>query len=422
MVDLYVDLSDKLSLNQREGFRDLFSAPTAETGFEVAADPSNPRVAIIRTSDRIAFKGCRRRWGWSSHLRHNLGPRVGIGPLWFGTGIHFALEDFHGYNRFGHPKTAFEAFVAASTRHNKAKLPEDWEELLELGRGMMDYYIIWLQQRPLALWKTLWIDGVPQVEVNFRFRIPGDWSHFGYDEVYYSGTIDRVCVDPDNMLWPLDYKSAKAIEIMHFMTDPQINAYMWAIPYLYDPEKYNVGGFLYAQFKKAIPNPGRILQNGQVSTAQNQGTTWYMYRQTLIDVYGAVERSADGHQQYLKQLLMFEDENKDAFIQFDKVQRNPRQGQSEGLKILMEVEDMLNPNLPLYPNPTRFCQNTMRPEFSCPFLSPCVSMDDGGDWVHELEMTTEFREAKYDSWRAKLIWPGQASTPIEDTTRNWLDV
>lgn len=379
------------------------------------------RVAIIRTSDRILFKQCRRRWGWSSHLRQNLGPKESISALWFGTGIHFALEDFHGYNRFGHPRAAFEAFVSAVERQDRNRLPDDHKELIALGQGMMDYYVIWLSQRPHSLLKTLWVDEVPQVEVNFRFRIPGDYTHYGYDEVYYSGTIDRVCIDDNGLIWPIDYKTAKNIDTMHFQTDPQISAYMWAVPHLYDPVKYPVGGFKYMQLKKSLPAPGRILKNGQVSVAANQGTNYYMYRQTLIEVYGSVDQAPYDNQQFLKSMLMYVDENKDDYVQIDKINRNDRMGQSEGTKILLEIEDMLNPNLPMYPNPTRMCAHWQYP---CPFLSPCVSLDDGSDWTHQLEMTTQPREPKYDSWRSYLLWPGEEDPhevkPLQ-LDRSWLD-
>lgn len=394
------------------------------SSFKLDRDPNNPRVAVIRTSDRILFKSCRRKWGWNSHLRHNLGPKQNAAPLWLGSGFHFALEDFHGYNYFGHPKSAFDAYVKASQVHNPGRLPDDLDELVELGRGMLDYYIVWLQQRPHNTLKTLWIDGVPQVEVNARFRIPGDFTKYGYDEVYYSLTIDRVCIDDNGLIWPLDYKTAKNIEVMHFLTDPQVSAYMWAVPHLYDPEKYPVGGFKYMQFRKSLPNPGRRLQNGSVSTAANQGTNHFMYRRTLIEVYGSVEQAPDANQQFLKQLLLYRDDNKDEYIQIDSIGRNERHGQSEGTKILMETEDMLNPDLPLYPNPTRMCAHW---QYSCPFLSACTSLDDGSDWLHELEMTTQEREPIYDGWRKYLVYPGEqdpqeAKKSLDMGDRSWLEV
>lgn len=365
------------------------------------------RVAIIRTSDRILFKQCRRRWGWASHLRHNLGPKSDASALWMGTGFHFALEDFHGYNRFGHPKVAFNAFVDAYKKFRKDRLPDDYEELIELTEGMFDWYIVWLQIRKNTLLKTLWVDGVPQVEVNFRFQIPWEPGRFGYDEVFYSGTIDRVCVDDNGLLWALDYKTAKEIKIMHLATDPQISTYMWALPHLYNKP---IGGFKYMQFKKQVPAPPPTLVRGGVSVNQQMTTNHYFYQEALIREYGSVQASPEKNQIFLQNLAFQEDENKDAFIQIDSVNRNERHGQSEGTKILMEIEDMLNPDLPLYPNPTIWCAHHLT---TCPFLSPCTSLDDGSDWLHELTMTTEERPSSYDAWRKHLVWPGQTD-PAED--------
>lgn len=413
MVDITV-VPDATDLVPRDGLRTLFSGGGE---FEILPDSGNARIGIIRTSDRISFKACRRRWGWSSHLRHNLGPRHGIGPLWFGTGVHYALEDFHGHNIFGHPKDAFMGFVKASTKHAKHKLPTDHQELTQLGQNMMDYYIVWLQQRSHRHFKTLHVNGVPQVEVNFRFKIPGDWTRYGYDEVYYSGTIDRVCVDEFGNLWPLDYKTAKTIETVHYLTDPQINVYMWAMPHIYSA---HTSGFLYMQLKKSVPEGGRILQNGGVSVAQNQSTTQWLYQETLKQVYGQDPAGwPPENKKFMRELGMREDDLKDAFIQVDKVERNVQMGQSEGVKILMEVEDMLNPDLALYPNPTRFCVNTWNPENSCPFLSACRSLDDGGDWLHELMQTTEPRESRYDGWRQFITLP-QAAVEEEQWNRDFL--
>lgn len=397
-----VEISGKISKFE---FQRLTLNDEIQEGLSVTRDPKNPRIAVIRTSDRISFKNCRRRWGWSSHLRHNLGPKEGISPLWFGTGIHFALEDFHGYNRFGHPKAAFEAYVRARIDHDPQRLPEDYKELTKLGQDMMDYYVLWLQQRKNTILKTYWHEGVPQVEVNFRFDIPIDQKFLdmgGYDKAVYSGTIDRICVDENGWLWPMDYKTAAQIATLHYATDPQIGVYMWAMPHLYAGK--TIGGFYYQQHKKKVPLPGRILQNGSVSTDKSQDSSRLMYRETLISVYGSVENAPEKNQELLNQFAMQEDEWQDNFIRIDKVYRNERAAQSEGVKILMELEDMLNPDLPLYPNPTRDCAQF------CPFHSPCVSMDDGSDYKHILSTVMEPREAVYDSWRVKIKWPSDGES------------
>lgn len=385
---------------------------------QVSRDPNKPRVAIIRTSDRISFKRCRRLWGWTSHLRHNLEPVSAVTPLWFGSGFHFALEDFHGWNRFGHPKKAFLAYVAARQKYDPKKVPDEIDQLIELGSGMLDYYILWLQQRKNSIWKTFWYNGEPQVEVNFRIQIPWEKGKFGWDEVYYSGTIDRICIDEYDLLWPCDYKTAAQMATLHYLTDPQINAYMWGAPFIYPEHK--IGGFLYQQHKKKVPHGGQRLLNGGLSTAKNQETSSIMYRLGMIEIFGSVEAAPQANQNYLTQLKLEEDILYDKYVRIDKVGRNERNAQSEGVKVLMEIEDMLNPDLPLYPNPTRDCSGN----YTCSFLSPCVSMDDGSDWLTDLEQTTQKRAPSYDSWREKIIWPGdplhEDSKPPEDD-RSWLD-
>lgn len=385
----------------------------SQTDLSISHDVNNPRTAIIRTSDRIAFKNCRRRWGWSSHLRHNLGSKDAQSALWFGSGFHFALEDFHGWNKFNHPRKAFEAYYKCFKEFFPTRLPDDHAELLELGKGMLDYYIIWLQQRKNSLMKTYWHNGEPQVEVNARFPIPWEKGKYGYDEVWYSLTIDRVAIDEDGMLWFCDYKTAKAIQVLHYLVDPQVNAYMWGGSNIYE---LPIKGFIYQQHKKSIPNPGRLVYGGtRVSTAQNQNTTHFFYRQTLIDVYGSVEKAPPDNISFLNGLLRTESELHDSFIRIDKIYKNKQTAESVGAKVLMEVEDMLNPELPLYPNESREC--ALMP---CPFLSACISMDDGSDWQHELQMTTRKRDDSYDIWRNKIEWPGEER--ITKTDRGYLDV
>ena len=84
----------------------------------------------IRTSDRRVFRRCLRKWGLQSSLKANLqrkGTEQNI-HFWFGSAIHYAMEDYHGYNRFGDPRRAFKAYYNA---FDPETLPEgayrDWE-------------------------------------------------------------------------------------------------------------------------------------------------------------------------------------------------------------------------------------------------------------------------------------------------------
>jgi hypothetical protein len=357
------------------------------------------RIGVIRTSDRINFKSCRRKWDFSSHLRQNLGTKITADPLWLGSGMHYALEDYHGDNIYGSPDRALSAFAYAYGKKYPDRIPEDWAELLSLGRDMMAYYPIWLVGRdPLPTYE---LDKVKQLEVNIKIEIPMEllpkklWKL--YDKVYYSMQLDRVHQDEYGQVWIVEYKSAKNMITSHFLTDPQVSTYMWGASIVYDEP---IAGVIYQQHRKTLPKPPRVLLNGTVSTAQNQATSHRLYRQTLIEVYGEVKKAPAANIDYLNELTRGETELADDFIRRDYLNRNAKTGENEAQKILLEAADMLDPDLPLYPNPTRDGCGYM-----CNFVSPCVSMDDGSDWRAELEAETMLRPSSYDDWRTQLPKP-----------------
>jgi len=229
--------------------------------------------------------------------------------------------------------------------------------------------------------------------VRAYIEIPFDIRRFfpnsPYSRALYSVTIDRVTEDSDGLLWLVDYKTAKQMQTMHFAIDPQIGAYYWAASHIY---RRPIGGFIFQQHRKDIPAPPRMLSSGRLSSDVRQLTTHTAYRGALCNIFG--EDSSRWPKENLKVLneLAFEETPEaDRFIRRDRVYRNEYAFESEGAKILLELEDMLNPNLPLYPNPTRDCA------FLCPFMHACVSIDDGSDWEQELELLTQPRAQEEQS-------------------------
>jgi hypothetical protein len=315
--------------------------------------------------------------------------------------MHFALEDFHGYHRFDRPSDAFTAYVSATSRTPGIVLPSDWEEASELMRGMLDYYLEWLEYRDPQV--TLEIGGVPQVEVRFQIPLPLDPSRllrFGYDRAVYTGTIDRVILDEEfQRLWLVDYKSAKAIQTGHFETDPQITAYCWAASQIYT---LPVAGFLYQQHRKAVAHePDFLKSTRQFSVNKNMLTTHTLYAKALKNLYGTAEAAPEVNIAFLNQLASEETERADKLIRLDQVERSQYQLAAEGPKIIAEAADMLDPNLSIYPNPTRDCS------WDCDFRTACLSMDDGSDWEYEIETGTMDRDEENLNWRNFLVYPSR---------------
>lgn len=365
----------------------------------------NTKEIRIRTSDRGMFRHCRRQWNFVSDMRKGYKSLDYPSYFWLGTGVHFALEDFHGYGNYQTPSAAFRAYCEAwdkslRYRKNKSNLnpnledaftsDPEWIEAREVGLAMMEYYPQWLSTGRDPL-KTLWEDDRPQCEVRFEIELPIKTE--AYEKVYYVGTIDRVCIDEHDRIWLVDYKTAKQFQITHLDTDAQITAYMWAASKLYDKE---VAGFVYQQHKKVIPKGPAILKNGHVSTNKQAVTTWRLYCDALVAKYGSVEAAPMANQECLNALSERENEHRDAYICRDIIERNKAQLAAEEQKILMEVGEMLSPELNIYPSPNRFCGY-------CGVHEACVALDDGSDWQGMLEQTmSTTTDPETENWRNYL--------------------
>lgn len=363
------------------------------------------KQAVIRTSDRIAFKSCRRKWDFSSHLRQNRQQKVVAEPLWLGSGIHFALEDFHGMNVYGDPATAFQAYAVAVLKYNSGAVFDRSEEVIALGTNMMEYYSTWLADRPPL--DTFVYDGVPQVEVNIKIPIPFELLaqvdaertrriERVYESIHYSMQLDRVAIDAYGGLWIVEYKTAKQFQTSHFGLDPQVSTYVWGADTIYNQP---IEGVIYQQHRKALAHPPKKLKNGSISVAANQATTYKLYRQSLLDAYGAVQAAPEANIKYLNTLIREETVDADAFIRRDKLFRNTTTSANVARYVLSEVLDMLDPDLLLYPNPTRECSRM------CSFTTLCHNMEDGSDWKSALEVETCMRPETYDGWRSLLPAP-----------------
>jgi hypothetical protein len=361
---------------------------------------------IVGTSERALFRRCRRKWDWQGTMRQNLTPvaEAAASPLWYGSGFHFALEDYHGWKHWPTAVDAFDAYVAA---FRPTELPPDVDDLVELAHHMLPYYTdLWLPTRDE--YQTLWVNGVPQVEVSVDLDITevvynrgvqrfGDVPKWYWPErqIIYRMTFDRVVIDSDGRLWILDYKTAKQFDVEKLETDSQVTAYTWGARHFYG-HGYEVEGVLWMQFKKAWPEPPQRLVAGGFSLNKQQNTTYAMYVQTLQEEYGAIPLK---YREILNHLAEQESPEGDKFIRRDIVRRNVDFTNAEEVKIADEVLDMLDPNLALYPNPTRDCS------WECNFRSACLMRDDGSDWEEFLRSEYVPTVGYNDSYRSRIKYP-----------------
>lgn len=406
----------------------------------------------IRTSSRRVFRRCLRKWGFLSPLKMNLEPIKNESynlNFWFGSAIHFALEDYFGWNRFGDPRKAFMAYYDAFK-----EIPTGAEDLFETGVGMLEYFLEWYAKHNQKYqFETLWLEKegqrVPMVEQEFTLdlgiaavldahtrEVYGCYNDLKESirkeklldrslyilrngqitrevilvPVYYHGTLDRVVVDKNGDWWIMDYKTAKSADTNKLDTDDQISAYLWAAEQWF---QHSFKGFIYVQLTKETPKPPRRLINGNLSTDKSQKTTYSLYRKEVIKDYGDVRKAPAKVIETLNHFAEQEMPEGDRFVRWDMVQRTIPQKIATYNHIIAEVKHMLSPNLYLYPNPTRDCI------WDCEFRDACIAMDAGDQSTYEFIISSNFQprngydDTNHDEWRSKIKWPDEPVEKIE---------
>jgi hypothetical protein len=278
--------------------------------------------------------------------------------------------------------------------HNKHGygLPDDWEEQQELGQGILEHYLIWIQHREVH--ETVWVDGEPQVEIKCEIELPLTPPE-GFDVVVYQLTLDRLVVI-EGEYWITDYKFYKQFSQSQLAFDQQMSAYIWGAQTIFDRP---IAGAILHEFVKKVPNEPKILSTGKLSHSTSQGTTQRMYREALINMYGAVEKAPSANVRCLNDLAAQETPDRDNFIKRTQTRRTELQQQATGSMILAEAEDMVNPDLPLYPNPTRDCS------WDCSLQDICLMVDRDDDWASLLTELTVSDTTEFDQWRHHLQLP-----------------
>lgn len=376
-------------------------------------------VFAIHTSDRIGFKRCRRKWMFSSPLRRNLAQQSGVmTPLWFGTGYHFALEDYHGFQLWPTPQDAFEAYVNACAEDEK---PVDAEEHFMLACDMLDHYVDWCEAFHNLRTYAPVINGIARLgcEVNFQIALP-QLKQFGWD-VEYQGTIDSIFVDPHTgHLWLGEYKTASAFDTVKLETDDQVSAYLWAMNLCLPDE--TVDGVVYRQFRKKAPVEPLILQSGLLSVNKSQKTSYFKYRRALEKQYPRVPvaKLPEEYQKMLTHLSSGTTFDGDEFISQRLVRRSKNALQAQQMKILVDSYEMLNAPA-ITTNPTRDCA------WDCPFREVCLAMDEDADWEGILSLGYGPKKEVTELWQTRLQIPTTAARHnsiyalAEDVGMTWVN-
>lgn len=355
---------------------------TASTSTSVY-DPL-PGVHRISNSERTAFKRCRRSWSWSYRDRYV--PTDVNRNFWIGTGFHYALEQYHGYDR--DPFDAWRNYVTATLQLDQAPPSYDVEEDSITVIGMLDHYLKrWLPSR--NEFQTFRVNNKPQVEIEFSIYIMDCPCHTPAWPVYYVGTFDRVVIDPYARLWVQDYKTAERFDTDKLPTDGQISSYSLAARVMYQRA---FEGVLYTQFRKRVADYPKRNKDGSFSIDQRQSTTHSHYVEALTAEYGHIPEK---YANVVNHFASLETEDGDQYIRQDLVRRDAVAVENELQSMVDEFTDMLSTPR-IYKSAMQGCTN-------CTFYHPCVAKDSGADYSYLLaEDYRQVTNARVQTWRNLL--------------------
>lgn len=195
---------------------------TTEDGHEV--------FDIFRTSERKAFKTCQWQW-WMAYVRRLQKKGTNYNALWFGQGIHLALERWYipGKKRGVDPIVTWREYVSEAKVEVRSMAFSDedaddketvWVDAGELGEkilgAMMELY------EDDSKWEILTTEQVGEVYI----PDPDDKSKI---LCRYVAVFDIVALNLETGdVWLWDHKTARQIKTTHLRLDDQAGAY-WAI-------------------------------------------------------------------------------------------------------------------------------------------------------------------------------------------------
>lgn len=405
--------------------------------------PSKWDVIPVHSSDRGNFKRCRRYWDWSSPARHNLQLRADVMGIntdfWFGTGIHWALEQYYTPGLSRDPVEAWRTWFDIQWRggtvtedwldkvydlNPKKTIPATWQnvvgeseprlstiehqlykvrgledilpdpdhnvydELLELGTHMMEFYKQYaVREDNFTMLMTEHVFSVPIWDyendtilhaIDTREDSPNYGKHL---EVHARGRMDGVWQKPNGKLGIIDHKTASKIEENYFEkleTDEQCTNYLWAAE-------------VEAKYYK-MPHAGEPMEEVIYNTLRKaypkpptevRGGMFSVDRSKESCTYPMlmdwISKNMPGVELSEKQqgyVDWLRDVGDEQFIIRKHVRRNRHQLVNAGKRIYLEALDMLSPDLRIYPN--------LRNDYACmgcQFRAPCLAREDGGDYM-----------------------------------------
>ena len=350
---------------------------------------------VIRSSDRKMFKCCRRAWDLGSRSRQNYEPVQPTQAFDFDKAMHEALALYYfpgmwEWNREVVIPMVLEGFIRSMQEQRdrclrrrafSAEEEQAWNEHLEIGESILVHYSEWAPAtdrfEPLRV--------APDFEVNIPDpTLPGQ-DLVAPDStpvvpIRYRGRFDALAMDGHDAYWIIEHRIGEAFaDLDLLLLDEQSVAACWAWQ-IFCPGM-RIAGVIYNELRKAVPVrlgatalPARsvLTQQGALKRRTPPAQLRGLYRKAVQEPEKRIEQQGN------------------EFFRRTQIARSQNELESAGRQIALEVFEIADPQLRLYPNPV--WENCSR----CDYRQPCKAMYEGTDAAAIL--ATSYRKRSDDEF------------------------
>jgi len=333
---------------------------------------------VARPWESRLFRRCRRAWDLGARERQGYEPIEPAQVFDFGEAMHDALDVYYfpgmwDWNRAIVRPLALAGFEKSmrrqrdaytQTREVSSAQVQDWERHLELGTGVLERYFEWAHD----------VDRFTPIQVASQFDIalpdPAD-PHRGLTTpqgrpLQYRVQIDLVVIDDHELYWLVEHRiinDSRWPDLEALRLDEQALARSWAWQL----------GFL-AKLEGTIHNELRVVAPAAAATPEVQV-------RVSPGVGGiTTQRGTE-------------------FFRRTHIPRPELEIERHGIAVALEMQDMTDPSLRIYPNPSwEHCSG-------CAYRPPCLAITQGVDERPILEASYRKRAGgDFELGRLGSVW------------------
>jgi hypothetical protein len=306
---------------------------------------------VARPWESRLFRRCRRAWDLGARERQDYEPVEPAQVFDFGEAIHDALDVYYfpgmwDWNRAIVRPLAVAGFeksmrrqcdVYTQTRDLSAAQLQDWEQQLELGAGVLRRYFEWASE----------VDRFTPIQVASQFDIAlpdpanPDSGLITPDgrPLQYRVRIDLVVIDEHELYWLVEHRISSDprwsdLEALRLDEQALTRGWAWQLGFLAELE-----GTIHNELRAAAPAAGKSEVEIRAVPGAGGITT---------------QRSTESFRR-------------------THIPRTALEIERHGISVALEMQDMTDLSLRIYPNPSwEHCSG-------CAYRPPCLAMTQGID-------------------------------------------